>query len=52
MEANVWITTRIVVNRTGPGPVHLRFGLSSKLKYVRILVDLPGNISSEDNGMP
>jgi len=51
MDANVWKTTSIGVNRSVPGAVHLRYGLSSKLKYFRTAINLRHEFFSENIGM-
>jgi len=47
MDADVWKTTRIAVNRSTPGPVHIRLGLSSKLKCFRTAVNLTCEMLSD-----
>ena len=53
LDANVWKTIRTAVNlEYAPGPVHLQFGSSSKLKYFRIATNLTHDIYSENIRMP
>jgi len=52
MHADVWKTAQIGANRSGSGPVHLQFGLSSNVKYIRKAVNLPCDIVSENIGIP
>jgi len=52
MHANVWRTTQISANRSAPGPLHARFGLSSNLKYFRIAVNLPCDIVFDNIATP